>query len=222
MSCAPVVQTEELDLEDGQWEDVHVITGALKLFFRELPEPLFPYSHFNRFITAISEHVFSIKLASFVQTISVVFGSVINIYKNFVFPGIPDYSTKLACIYELVKSLPPSNHDTMQLLFGHLRRYDLFLNLISSHSRQTIQQLPAPTWMLNYFSSHTHHVFPLFHRVIQYGDDNRMTVQNVAIVFGPTLLRPEMESSNITMHMVFQNQIVEFILNEYERIFYFS
>lgn len=47
-----------------------------------------------------------------------------------------------------------------------------------------------------------------------------MTVQNVAIVFGPTLLRPEMESSNITMYMVFQNQIVEFILNEYERVFY--
>lgn len=46
-----------------------------------------------------------------------------------------------------------------------------------------------------------------------------MTVQNVAIVFGPTLLRPETESANITMFMVFQNQIVEFILNEYERIF---
>lgn len=76
--------------------------------------------------------------------------------------------------------------------------------------------------MLNYYSSHNHHIFPLSDRVIQYGDDNRMTVQNVAIVFGPTLLRPEMESSNITMHMVFQNQIVEFILNEYERIFYSS
>lgn len=46
-----------------------------------------------------------------------------------------------------------------------------------------------------------------------------MTVQNVAIVFGPTLLRPEMESSNIAMHMVFQNQIVEFILNEYHCLF---
>ncbi|XP_068161652.1 rho GTPase-activating protein 27 isoform X2 [Antennarius striatus] len=135
---------EELDLEDGQWEDVHVITGALKLFFRELPEPLFPYSHFNKFITAIR---------------------------------MADYNVRLSCIYDLVKSLPPSNHDTMKLLFGHLRR------------------------------------------VIQYGDDNRMTVGNVAIVFGPTLLRPEMESSNIAMHMVFQNQIVEFILNEYERIF---
>ncbi|KAG7227703.1 hypothetical protein INR49_029465 [Caranx melampygus] len=133
---------EELDLEDGQWEDVHVLTGALKLFFRELAEPLFPYSHFNSFIGAIRA---------------------------------PDYNTKLCHMYDLVKSLPAPNHDTMELLFGHLRR------------------------------------------VIQFGEDNRMTVQNVAIVFGPTLLRPEMESANITMHMVFQNQIVEFILNEYER-----
>ncbi|XP_059582875.1 rho GTPase-activating protein 27 isoform X3 [Alligator mississippiensis] len=44
---------EHLDLDDGRWEDVHVITGALKLFFRELPEPLFPFSHFDKFITAI-------------------------------------------------------------------------------------------------------------------------------------------------------------------------
>lgn len=51
-------ETEELNLEDGQWEDVHVITGALKLFFRELPEPLFPYSHFEAFISAISENFF--------------------------------------------------------------------------------------------------------------------------------------------------------------------
>lgn len=48
---------ERLDLDDGRWEDVHVITGALKLFFRELPEPLFPFSHFHQFITAISERL---------------------------------------------------------------------------------------------------------------------------------------------------------------------
>lgn len=136
---------EELDLEDGQWEDVHVITGALKLFFRELPEPLFPFSHFNKFIEAIRQ---------------------------------TDYNTKLSYICNLVKSLPQPNHDTMKLLFGHLRN------------------------------------------VIDFGDDNRMTVQNVAIVFGPTLLRPENESSNLAMHMVFQNQIVEFILNEYDLIFH--
>ncbi|TNN84842.1 Rho GTPase-activating protein 27 [Liparis tanakae] len=138
---------EDLDLEDGQWEDVHVITGALKLFFRELPEPLFPFSHFNDFITAIRN---------------------------------PDYKTKVSQMCELINSLPHANHDTMKLLFGHLRR------------------------------------------VIQFGEDNRMTVQNVAIVFGPTLLRPEMEAANIAMHMVFQNQIVELTLNEYERIFFSS
>ncbi|XP_071250335.1 rho GTPase-activating protein 27-like isoform X3 [Salvelinus alpinus] len=138
---------EELDLEDGQWEDIHVITGALKLFFRELPEPLFPFSHFSRFIQAI-------------RTV--------------------DYHLKVSYMRELVESLPRPNHDTMELLFSHLRK------------------------------------------VIEYGEENRMTVQNVAIVFGPTLLRPEMESANITMHMVFQNQIVELILNQYEYIFHSS
>ncbi|XP_055791597.1 rho GTPase-activating protein 27-like [Salvelinus fontinalis] len=138
---------EELDLEDGQWEDIHVITGALKLFFRELPEPLFPFSHFSRFIQAI-------------RTV--------------------DYHLKVSFMRELVESLPRPNHDTMELLFSHLRK------------------------------------------VVEYGEENRMTVQNVAIVFGPTLLRPEMESANITMHMVFQNQIVELILNQYEYIFHSS
>lgn len=54
--CLPHPTADErLDLDDGRWDDVHVITGALKLFFRELPEPLFPFSHFHQFIAAISE-----------------------------------------------------------------------------------------------------------------------------------------------------------------------
>lgn len=32
-----------------------MVTGALKLFFRELPEPLVPYELFNPFIEAISK-----------------------------------------------------------------------------------------------------------------------------------------------------------------------
>lgn len=48
---------------------------------------------------------------------------VLIIFELFFFAGIPDYNTKLSCVYELVKTLPPSNHDTMKLLFGHLRRY---------------------------------------------------------------------------------------------------
>lgn len=38
-----------------QEEDVHVLTGALKLFFRELKEPLIPYTAFSKAIKASSK-----------------------------------------------------------------------------------------------------------------------------------------------------------------------
>ncbi|XP_061761769.1 rho GTPase-activating protein 27-like isoform X2 [Nerophis ophidion] len=135
---------EHLDLEDGQWEDIHVITGALKLFLRELPEPLFPFSFFDKFIAAIQ---------------------------------VPDYDLRVSYMKDLVAALPVPNHDTMELLFKHLRR------------------------------------------VIEHKESNRMSVQSVAIVFGPTLLRPQTESANMTIHMVFQSQIVELMLNEFHVVF---
>uniref|UniRef100_A0A8C6FV84 Rho GTPase activating protein 27 n=1 Tax=Moschus moschiferus TaxID=68415 RepID=A0A8C6FV84_MOSMO len=135
---------ERLDLEDGRWEDVHVITGALKLFFRELPEPLFPFSHFRQFIAAIK---------------------------------LQDPAKRFRCVRDLVRSLPAPNHDTLRVLFQHLCR------------------------------------------VIEHGERNRMSVQNVAIVFGPTLLRPETEEASMPMTMVFQNQVVELILQQCSDIF---
>lgn len=59
----------------------------------------------------------------------------------------------------------------------------------------------------------------LLSRVVECGEVNRMTTQSIAIVFGPTLLRPEKEIGNIAVHMVYQNQIVELILTEYETVF---
>ncbi|PNJ44598.1 ARHGAP9 isoform 1 [Pongo abelii] len=35
-------QEGRLDLDSTEWEDIHVVTGALKLFLRELPQPLVP------------------------------------------------------------------------------------------------------------------------------------------------------------------------------------
>lgn len=134
---------EDLDLEDGQWEEIHVITGALKLFLRELPEPLFPFTFFERFIAAIQ---------------------------------MSEYSQRVSYTRDLVRNLPLPNHDTMEVLFRHLRK------------------------------------------VIDHTEWNRMSLQSMAIVFGPTLLRPQ-EESNITMHMVFQNQIVELILKEFNEFF---
>ncbi|XP_070829757.1 rho GTPase-activating protein 12-like isoform X2 [Chaetodon trifascialis] len=135
---------EKVNLVDGKWEDIHVTTGALKMYFRELPEPLFTYALFHDFVSSIK---------------------------------IPDYKHRVQAIKDLVRQLPKPNHDTMQALFKHLRK------------------------------------------VIDHGEENRMTTQSVAIVFGPTLLRPETETWNMAVHMVYQNQIVELILLEYENIF---
>lgn len=54
-----VCPDEKVNLADGKWEDIHVTTGALKMYFRELPEPLFTYTQFNDFVSAISTFVWS-------------------------------------------------------------------------------------------------------------------------------------------------------------------
>ncbi|XP_036893175.1 rho GTPase-activating protein 12 isoform X8 [Sturnira hondurensis] len=134
---------EKLDLNDSKWEDIHVITGALKMFFRELPEPLFTFIHFNDFVNAIKQ----------------------------------EPRQRVSAVKDLIKQLPKPNQDTMQILFRHLKR------------------------------------------VIENGEKNRMTCQSIAIVFGPTLLKPEKETGNIAVHTVYQNQIVELILLEINSIF---
>uniref|UniRef100_A0AAZ3NY85 Rho GTPase activating protein 9 n=1 Tax=Oncorhynchus tshawytscha TaxID=74940 RepID=A0AAZ3NY85_ONCTS len=139
MFPAELVQ-EKLNLEQSEWEDIHVITGALKLFFRELPEPLVPYGFFTDILETVSE------------------------YRPFLLPS-------------LVLSMPPPNQDTMRFMFSHLKR------------------------------------------VMEHSDSNRMSTQNIGIVFGPTLMRPERDNVNMAINMVYQNQAVELILNEFDRIF---
>lgn len=55
--------------------------------------------------------------------------------------------------------------------------------------------------------------------MVEHKESNRMSVQSIAIVFGPTLLRPQTESANMTIHMVFQSQIVELMLNAFNIVF---
>ncbi|XDV35173.1 hypothetical protein PO909_005172, partial [Leuciscus waleckii] len=135
---------ERLDLDDPQWDDIHVITGALKLFFRELPEPLIPYGFFQDIVETVK---------------------------------ISNYLDKVERLKLLVISMPPPNHDTLSHMIQHLKR------------------------------------------VKENSDCNRMTTQNIGIVFGPTLMRPENEGGNMAVNMLYQNQAIELLLSEYERIF---
>ncbi|XP_061186156.1 rho GTPase-activating protein 15-like isoform X4 [Saccostrea echinata] len=48
------VDQDHYNLEDECW-DIHVLTGSLKLFFRELKEPLFTFGVFDKFIPALGK-----------------------------------------------------------------------------------------------------------------------------------------------------------------------
>ncbi|XP_041802436.1 rho GTPase-activating protein 15 isoform X1 [Chelmon rostratus] len=139
-----LVQEEKLNLDESDWEDVHVITGALKLFFRELPEPLVPFGFFTDIVETVK---------------------------------MSDYMDKVDRLKCLVLNMPPPNHDTLQFMCRHLKR------------------------------------------VLERSDTNRMTTQNIGIVFGPTLMRPERDNGNMAVNMVYQNQAVELILSEFDHIF---
>ncbi|XP_069547058.1 rho GTPase-activating protein 9 isoform X3 [Brachyistius frenatus] len=144
MFPAEFVQEEKLNLDESEWEDIHVISGALKLFFRELPEPLVPYGFFTDIVETV-------KMSNYMDKVD-----------------------RLKC---LILNMPPPNHDTLQFMCRHLKR------------------------------------------VLEYTDTNRMTTQNIGIVFGPTLMRPERDNGNMAVNMIYQNQAVELILTESDHIF---
>ncbi|XP_029848825.2 rho GTPase-activating protein 15 [Ixodes scapularis] len=125
-------------------EDIHVLTGALKMFFRHMKEPLFPFNLFNKVLRAV---------------------------------GQPTRAARLAAFRDLLGELPRQNYDTLKYLLRHLLR------------------------------------------VTEHSDQNRMHVQNLAIVFGPTLLSSGEEPRNLALDMMQQNQIIEFLLLEYSFLF---
>uniref|UniRef100_A0A8C9AG39 Rho GTPase activating protein 9 n=1 Tax=Prolemur simus TaxID=1328070 RepID=A0A8C9AG39_PROSS len=137
-------QEGRLDLDSAEWDDIHVVTGALKLFLRELPQPLVPPLLLPHFRAALA---------------------------------LSESEQRLSQIQELIGSMPKSNHDTLQYLLEHLCR------------------------------------------VIAHSDKNRMTPHNLGIVFGPTLFRPEQETSDPAAHALYPGQLVQLMLTNFTSLF---
>uniref|UniRef100_A0A4W4E3B0 Rho GTPase-activating protein 24 n=1 Tax=Electrophorus electricus TaxID=8005 RepID=A0A4W4E3B0_ELEEL len=100
--------------------DVHTVASLLKLYLRELPEPVIPFGKYEDFLTCA-------KLLA------------------------KDEEEGLRELGQQVKTLPPAN-------FNLLKYICKFLDEVQSHSAE-----------------------------------NKMSVQNLATVFGPNILRPKME-----------------------------
>ncbi|XP_076441002.1 rho GTPase-activating protein 100F-like, partial [Babylonia areolata] len=105
-----------VDLSPENVSDIHVVTGVLKDYLRELPEPLFTNALYQMLLDALSVRL----------------------------PSDPEGSAKL--MLSILECLPTANQDTMALILNHLRR-------VSAHTEK-----------------------------------NKMTIDNLAICFGPVLL----------------------------------
>ncbi|XP_023563054.1 rho GTPase-activating protein 9 isoform X2 [Octodon degus] len=137
-------QEGQLDLDSAEWDDIHVVTGALKLFLRELPQPLVPPQLLPHFRAALA---------------------------------LSRSEERLSQIQELIESMPKPNQDTLRHLLEHLCR------------------------------------------VIAHSDKNRMTPHNLGIVFGPTLFRPEQETSDPAAHALYPGQLVQLMLTDFTSLF---
>ncbi|KAI8614514.1 Rho GTPase activation protein [Chytriomyces sp. MP71] len=135
--------SEKVNLEDC--EEISVVASALKLYFRELPDSLFPKSKYYAFIDAARHE---------------------------------DDRMRLIAIHELVNQLSDAHYSTLSALMGHL---------------YNVQHLEA---------------------------ENRMGIQNLAIVWGPTLLDSPGDAANFdTTELRLQSRVVETVLANYSRIF---
>ncbi|KAJ2843106.1 hypothetical protein IWW36_005669, partial [Coemansia brasiliensis] len=106
---------DAVDLGSGDFPDINVVSGVMKQFLRELPEPLMTFGLYDGFINAAS---------------------------------IDDYDERLWAIKDLVHALPAPNYTVLKRLVEHLER------------------------------------------VTDYEEINHMYGTNLALVFGPSLLRP--------------------------------
>ncbi|KAL2916577.1 hypothetical protein HK105_204010 [Polyrhizophydium stewartii] len=136
---------------DDEALDLNVVSGLLKLYFRELRDPLIPFTFYDRFIACMR---------------------------------LDDYNERLIEIKNLVQGLPKIHYDVLEFLMRHLVR------------------------------------------VAAQSEINKMEPSNLAIVFGPTIVRvlssgnDDMQAAYANMmNMSFQNALVEAIIIQTEWIF---
>ncbi|TRY83637.1 hypothetical protein DNTS_003866 [Danionella cerebrum] len=127
--------------------DVHTVASLLKLYLRELPEPVIPFTKYDDFLTCA-------------QLL------------------LKDEELGLSELVKQVNTLPQANYNLLKYICK-------FLDEVQSHS-----------------------------------NENKMSVQNLATVFGPNILRPKVEDPISMMEGTSQvQQLMTLLISEHERLY---
>ncbi|XP_059373327.1 rho GTPase-activating protein 22-like isoform X3 [Carassius carassius] len=127
--------------------DIHTVASLLKLYLRELPEPVIPFNKYEDFLTCA-------------QLL------------------LKDDEVGLSELVNQVNTLPQANYNLLKYICK-------FLDEVQSHS-----------------------------------NENKMSVQNLATVFGPNILRPKVEDPVSMMEGTSQVQhLMTVLISEHERLY---
>ncbi|KTF78425.1 hypothetical protein cypCar_00034597 [Cyprinus carpio] len=138
---------EDTVLYERNNTDVHTVASLLKLYLRELPEPVIPFNKYEDFLTCA-------------QLL------------------LKDEEVGLSELVKQVNTLPQANYNLLKYICK-------FLDEVQSHS-----------------------------------NENKMSVQNLATVFGPNILRPKIEDPVSMMEGTSQVQhLMTVLISEHERLY---
>ncbi|XP_050417323.1 rho GTPase-activating protein 26 isoform X4 [Patella vulgata] len=128
-------------------------------------------------------------------------------------PGVWETKTITSAVKSYLRSLPEPlmgfryHNDFMKAAKHESKR----LRILDIH--KLVHKLPdAQFEMLEILIGH-------LSRVASESDKNKMTVANLGVCFGPTLMRPEEETMAAIMDIKFCNIVVEILINNYDEIF---
>ncbi|KAI0231997.1 Rho GTPase-activating protein 26 [Lamellibrachia satsuma] len=123
-----------------------------------------------------------------------------------------------------VKTITSGLKNYFRTLPEPLMTYKLHDSFIAASKRESptlrindihelVHQLPEPNFeMLDYLVAH-------LQRVADQSSTNLMTVVNIAVCFGPTLMRSRVETMAAILNIKFCNIVVEILIDNYEKIF---
>lgn len=125
-------------------------------------------------------------------------------YKLFIFVYLEQENKvqRIETIHALIHKLPSLNFEMLHLLVRHLCKYGINY------------------YCTFFFLSHLSNTLFKFiaNRVGSHCEKNLMTVSNLGVCFGPTLLRPEEETVAAIMDIKFGNVVVELLIDNCDKV----
>lgn len=193
-----------VNLDDPQEWETKTITSALKNYLRNLPEPLMTHRYHNGFIAAVSKYL--------------------NLFKFEIFQSLAQ------------KKIFYRQNDQNFLFFWFILRlfsrkwnvaaksewrphFDIPNTKSELRSIETAHKTPHQVNEIFLIFLNNYPTNPKYFSVAAKSEKNLMTISNLGVCFGPTLLRPEEETVASIMDLKFYNVVVEILITHYDKIF---